>query len=83
MHLSTCIGANSYRLVDYNYIPTYGNAHFPCIITRGTMQILYCIPITCLCGTCLLLAWNVHVLWNVHVSWKYTHVSTCLVEAHM
>ena len=52
--------------LNYNFI----------FCTHGTTRILHCIPVTCLCGTHLLLTWN------VHISWKYTHVSTHLVEVH-
>ena len=55
-------------LLNYNFIS-------PWVITRGTTRKICCIPITCLCGPCLL------IVCNVHVSWKHTHGST-QVEVH-
>ena len=62
------------------------NFIFTCVISRGTMTILQCIPVTCLCGPHLLVSCNVHVSWQQMSGStclvKTTHESKCLVVAH-
>ena len=43
------------------------------VIMRGITRTLTCIPVTCLRGPRLLIAWNAHVSWYTRVE-----VSTCV-----
>ena len=68
--------------LNYNFI-------FTRVILQGTMTILQCIPVTCLCGPNLPVSCNVRIYMalgstrlEVYVSWKYTCGSNRLAVSH-
>ena len=48
-------------------VPLNYNFTITRVITRGITRTLTCIPVTCLRGPRLLIAWNAHVSWYTRV----------------
>ena len=48
-------------------VPLNYNFTITRVITRGITRTITCIPVTCLRGPRLLIAWNVHVSWYTRV----------------
>ena len=69
----SCIFVYKYMATYTHTVPLNYNFTITRVITRGIMRTLTCIPVTCLRGPRLLIAWNAYVLWYTRVE-----VSTCV-----
>ena len=72
LYICMLIASNTV-LLNYNFI-------FNCVSMCGATRKPDCIPVTCLYGTCFLVAWNIHVSHNLPCA---THgIATCRIANH-